>query len=767
MKLSKIIAAIVFITGGITFGVTTQFFQDDKGTDFKAGKSENLVISNTGSITLGLEQTKLLEGRTDVSTVFDVRVLSDGTLLAATGPEGLVLAYKNKKWETVYKSDQPYVFALELGKNDTIYAGTGGTTGKVVELRNGGKKSKVLFESKDAQYIWSMKLLFNGKLAVATGPKGKLFLVDGSGGKEIFSCKQKNIQALAIGRDGAIYAGVDTDAIVYKIEARDGKYVSRAVYDANEEEISALAVDNEGIVYAATASSNTASDQAQSYLNKPAGTPTTTSMPTSTASAPSGKSTGHQPKAPMGIRRPPMGMPNMPSGPMTMPSPASAKGNAVYRIDHLGFVTEVFRDQVNINSMIVEKGQIYLGTGPDGYVFKVNPATEEVTLFAKTKAGYVNSVRTASDSGLYLGTGNPGQLVRLGPALAKTGTFTSKVFEADQISRWGMIDITLADSSLPDMKGLTVQTRTSAIANPEDPGWSEWSKPLDAGKPVFIPSPSARYIQYKLTFTPQAGMAAAVKKVQIAYMEDNQKPEIASVNVNTGQTPKPQESSDGPEGGPEGPEGAMPPMAPKMTMPKNFRFNWRASDPNNDQLRYSVYLRRLGSPYWIELQKDSLMPSMMWDPKTAPDGKYEIKVVASDKLANPVGMGLTEARVSDPFVVDNSPPAIKNLRAKLVAPGKLLIQAELSDEWTEIESGYIVVNAAKDWQYIAPADELYDSKDELIETIVSVKPNKGPIMLTIKVADRLGNTGFGWILVPHPPPPSDALAHMETTLTKQ
>jgi outer membrane protein assembly factor BamB len=755
MKLNKWSLTVLVLAATPVFAVSTAFWQDSQSTDFKAGKTENLVITNTGKVSLGLQVTKLLESRTDVTTVFDVRLLPGGEILAGGGPEGLLLVYKNKKWETLYKSDQPYIFSLEVAPNGTIYLGTGGNAGKVIEISPASKEGKVLFENKDVQYIWSMKRLSDGKILAATGPKGKLFLIDKTGAKEIFSCKQKNIQSLVVGPDGSIYVGTDTEGLVYKIQFQNGKYTSRAIYDAAEEEISALALDTQGILYAATASSNTASDQAKCYLTKLPGTLTsTTSCPTS----------GPAKKADPQRRRPSkpgMSIPTMPStssGPMSMPFSGPAKGNAVYRIDTLGFVSEVFRDQVNINSMILEKGKIYLGTGPDGFIFAVDPATEEVSLFAKTAAGYVNALQLASSGEIVLGTGNPGQVIELGPTLAKTGTLTSKVFDAGQISRWGNIDLTIDPASSGTV---SVQTRSSVIANAEDPGWSEWSKAAAYEKPLSITSPLARYFQYKLTFEAKADASPAVKKVQIAYMQDNRRPHVVSVTVNTGQPDKQGEAQDG-EGPSEGPPAAMMPQMPR---PKIYRFSWRATDPNGDALRYILSLRRVDTPYWINLEKDMTVPLLQWDPKNVPDGKYELKVLASDKLANPIGMGLSEARISDPFLVDNTPPVVRGLKCKLIESGKLLVQAELADETSEIASAYISINAAKNWQYIAPADEIYDSKTELIDTVVPVKVSTCPIMLTIKVTDRAGNIGYGWVLIPQPkvlpPHPSKALDGME------
>ena len=244
-----------------------------------------------------------------------------------------------------------------------------------------------------------------------------------------------------------------------------------------------------------------------------------------------------------------------------------------------------------------------------------------------------------------------------------------------------------------------------------------------------------------LNFSPSDNLSSAVKKVQIAYMQDNRKPIIASVTVNTGQTPKPPE---GAEGAPEGAE--APPAA--MPRPKIYRFMWKATDPNGDPMKYVVYLRRVDSPYWLELQKDVSSPMMMWDPRSAPDGRYELKVIASDELANPAGMGLTETRISDPFIVDNTPPVVQNLSCKLIEKDKLLIQAQLSDEMSEIDGAWISINAGKDWQYIAPADEIYDTKNEKIDGAVPLKEDSvKPLMITIKVTDTAGNTGYSWKLV--------------------
>jgi WD40 repeat protein len=759
----------VVLTTTTAMAVKTNYWTDSQSTQFKAGKTKDVVISNFGQITLGPKTTELLASRTDASLIFDIKTLTDGSILAATGSEGKILVYRNGQWDVFYQADQPYVFSLEVDKSGKIYAGTGGSTGKVLELSPSGKDAKVIFSNDKAQYIWKLGVLSDGRVIAATGPNGKLFLIDKTGSKEIFSCKQKNLQAMAIGKNDAIYVGTDKDAIIYKIEEKDGKFVSRAICDAKEKEISVLAMDDQGNLYAATASGIQAKNQAKSYLNKPSGKPVTTSQATtsSTTSAPATtQKAGVKADAKVGKKSKdikPAGGPPIPLVPPGMgPMGADASGdesdgpdeasdeNVVYRIDAAGFVTKIFKDKVDINSMVIDRENLYLGTGPQGWLFKVTPSSEEVVLLMKTETKNINAIDFIADGSMILGTASPAKVIKVEKKPADKGTFTSKVFDAKQICRWGMIDATPANVGSAGCSG-TIETRSSVIANPEDPGWSEWSKPVDIKSASHISSPVGRYFQYRITFENKKETPAIVNKVQIAYMQDNRAPEVTAVTVNTGTAAGAPQASEDAEDGEEASDG--PPMPPTPSqMPgkkvnKQFRFSWKANDPNGDQMRYSVLIRRVESPYWTRLQKNFTAVMMPWDSMSAPDGKYELKVIASDKLDNPVGLGLTGARVSDEFTVDNTPPAIKDFKCTISPEGKLIISASLVDALSDISGAWVTINAGKDWQYLPAADDLYDSKSERIETQLPIKSKNKPTMITIKADDRAGNAGFNWQLI--------------------
>src|SRR5206468_2862933 len=105
------------------------------------------------------------------------------------------------------------------------------------------------------------------------------------------------------------------------------------------------------------------------------------------------------------------------------------------------------------------------------------------------------------------------------------------------------------------------------------------------------------------------------------------------------------------------------PAAPSAQDSRFQTISWEAADPNGDELIYSLYFRAGSQSPWILLKDKLKETNFEWDTRLVADGRYEIKVVASDEPANAIGTGRTTSRVSDPIPVDNTPPVIGNLTA--------------------------------------------------------------------------------------------------------
>jgi hypothetical protein len=59
-------------------------------------------------------------------------------------------------------------------------------------------------------------------------------------------------------------------------------------------------------------------------------------------------------------------------------------------------------------------------------------------------------------------------------------------------------------------------------------------------------------------------------------------------------------------------------------------FVWRAEDENRDQLSYDVLYRREGDTMWKPLKRGLSDPILVWDTSSVPNGRYLVRVVASD-----------------------------------------------------------------------------------------------------------------------------------------
>ncbi len=109
---------------------------------------------------------------------------------------------------------------------------------------------------------------------------------------------------------------------------------------------------------------------------------------------------------------------------------------------------------------------------------------------------------------------------------------------------------------------------------------------------------------------------------------------------------------------------AQPLMAQKDKTAVTVR--WAAHDDNGDDLMFAVWYRGVGEKNW-RLLKDKISDKFLsFDAALLPDGRYEVKVVASDAPVHTDAEALTGERVSGEFVVDTTPPVPGVLTATLM-----------------------------------------------------------------------------------------------------
>jgi hypothetical protein len=427
-----------------------------------------------------------------------------------------------------------------------------------------------------------------------------------------------------------------------------------------------------------------------------------------------------------------------PAGPGRQPTveaqPAEPRpeGNAVYKIDPEGFVTEVFRQPVLVLAMVEDHGTLLIATGNEGQIYEVNPTAGETAVLAKVEPKDVLSLLPAKDGRIYLGLANVGGIAAMSPGFAAKGNYTSQVFDATQISRFGKIHL---HGSLAEGTSLKISTRSGNVRDPAGKGWSDWTEDVAAAEFLQVKSPSARFLQYRLTLASEDGkQTPVVEDINVAYQMPNLPPAVKSVKI--APAPDANAAAAGTSGDAD---------APRIPSTRREIIAWDASDPNSDPLQYSIYFRMGQDAPWVLLKDKLTDPTYEWDTRTVADGRYQIKVVASDALANVPGKGLTASRVSDPVLVDNTPPVIGDLKSEQHG-ADIKVSFRVVDHTGVVAAGDYSVDSSKDWQAILPSDNIWDGPEETAAfTIAGLSP--GSHQVTIRATDSSGNQAFESLLI--------------------
>jgi hypothetical protein len=144
------------------------------------------------------------------------------------------------------------------------------------------------------------------------------------------------------------------------------------------------------------------------------------------------------------------------------------------------------------------------------------------------------------------------------------------------------------------------------------------------------------------------------------------------------------------------------------------------------------------------LRKGLTDPVIAWDTTTVPNGRYIIRVTATDAPANPEALALTAEKDSAPFDVDNTPPLVTASLVKASAPS---IRAEVRDDSSMVRRAEYSVDGGR-WREVHPVDGINDAREEVYEIPTSELPPPGPHVIVVRATDLLGNVATARVQVP-------------------
>lgn len=479
-----------------------------------------------------------------------------------------------------------------------------------------------------ADAIWSIAVR-EGSVYVGAGCDGVVYRVSPEGEVEVlFETGEMNVHALAFDGEGDLYAGTSPRGRLFRI-ASDGE--GKLVCDTESAYLWSLLVSADGTIYAA------GGYPARIYAVEPGGRVEVAAelsvanilslVRTEDGDLYAGSADGG-----VVYHIPPGGEPRavcqvsgsqvsaLALGEDGSVYAASSPGGQIYRIPPEG-IPEVYCEtgERTIHGLaLLGGGELIAATGTSGLLIRADREGDAHVVF-RPETGIATAV-TAVDGTTYAAWSGPCVLRTLGSGSAEWGVVESGPLDAGRAARWGRVECA---AELPSGTSVEIETRSGDSPDPDD-HWSGWRGTVDGA----IASPPGRYLQYRLTLKAEnPEVTPVVRQVRISHRPQNQRPTCGLKEPSAGDW-----------------------LSKKQTL------KWQARDPDKDTLSYQVAVSSDLGQTWDELAGDLREAEHEWNTEEQEDGRYLLRVKATDRLSVPEDAQTAEATA---FVwVDNTPPTL-------------------------------------------------------------------------------------------------------------
>lgn len=604
------------------------------------------------------------------NTIWAVLPQRDGSLVVGTGNEGKLVRVQGGTTTVLAETKALAVTSIVEAWGGSLVLGTL-PEGKLMRFDKGKLSDMPVL--KGAEHVWQVAYDAKAQVAyAATGPEGKLFRISQNGEAQVyFDAEEQQLMSVAVGPDGAVYAGSSDKAKLYKIQ---GPGRATVVFDFGRTEVRAIAVAPAGDVYAIANEIKPVSQLPQRQA----------------------KSADSQPAAPI-----------------TTSTPVKGKGT-LYHFSADGKPDQLLDDsEEHFTSLTIgEDGRPYVGTGVEGRVYSVDKNHNSV-LVADVDERQVTALVLSGATRLVAGS-DPAVLHTVTGIGGPDAVWTSKVLDAGIRARFGRMEWEATGT-------LSFSTRSGNTKEPDDT-WSPWSAELvKAGK---VESPSARYLQIRARFGKDP--RAVLTDLNVSFITDNLRAVVTELTAKSTAERGAGEDVIKASGGPIG-------RKPETTL----NVAWKVDNPDKDELRYRLKYRPVGSNTWYDLTRPNeklTKESHTWDTADLPEGRYRIKVIATDELSNPPDRVTTDEYESGIVLVDNTPPTVEGL--KLV--GRRLVAVVL-DGVGPIQRVEVSVAGSDEWRPVLPADGIFDEQREELDVDLSSVLPAGPAMISVRAYDGADN----------------------------
>lgn len=699
-------------------------------SDFEKASLHRVALRSDGRLMLAPVLAELLDS--GLPYLWALARDSKGVLYAGGGGPGagavVWMIRPGAKPEVLAELEGLEVHALAVDRQDRLYAATS-PDGKIFRFTKG--KPEVFYEPK-AKYIWALTFNSKDELFVGTGDEGVIHKVIPDGkGSVFFHTEETHARSLAVDAQDNLIVGTEPGGLILRVTPAGQGFV---LYQAPKREVTAVAVAGDGTVYAAAVGERGPAPPPTPVIPPPPAAPKPAEPSKPTLSAQTQSATAAQAT-----------LATAPAAPAPV-----VGGSELYKISPDGHTRTIWRHaQEAVYTIAFDAaGRPVIGTGNRGMIYRLDSDRLYTALVAAPPT-QVTCLIAGPEGALYAATGNIGKVFRAGPGIEKEGRVESEVFDATTFSLWGR----LAWRGQSNGGTVRFETRSGNVDRPRK-DWSRWENLDPEGR---VRSPRARFLQWRLTLgaSPE-GRSPEVGAVEVAYLPQNVAPVISQVEITPPNYRFPPQTLTLTQTRsltlpPLGQSRRSAPAAPAVSSSLTMQYEkghlgarWAASDDNDDELVFKVEIRGENESEWKLLKDELREKHLSWDSTAFPDGRYLLRVTASDSPDNPPDQARQASLVSEPFLIDNTPPQILGLSAS-PAGGRLEVRWQARDAWCVITKAEYSLNGGP-WIVAEPTTKLSDSRQHDYRLLVD-RGSPGEQTIAVRVTDEYENQAVEKIVV--------------------
>ncbi len=701
--------------------------------DFLAGDAAGVSITAGGRLVPGPGQgVRTWPADAPDAVIFSAAADGNGRVYLATGggTGRLFVADPSGQVRLLFEATEPNLTAVAVSTKGTVVCAAS-PNGPVYRVDVSSKKpaeAGQVWANPNENAIWSLAFGKDDTLFMGTGNKGRVYKRDTSGKLDLLAeIEDTHIRSLAAGKDGTVYAGTSDRGVVVAITPAG---VARTLHDFGKPEVTAIAIRPDGFVYAAA-----------SALEIPS---------LASRAAPAGKILSPTPTPTPAPQEAPRGTVSVSTSTRLSPgggaTPSKEANSEIVLIHPNGYVEPVwgFPEEAvfglgfdgTSSSLLVSTGQKGRLYALEDRQLRLITQTEERQVLAAFPVGAGYSIVTMSAAGV----------TQSGRAGATEASF---ICAPKDLGRMSTVSRIRSDGRIPAGTSVAFFARSGNASKP-DKTWSGWVPASPAGEFAKGALPAARFFQWKAVFRPTPKETPSIERVEAVYAEVNARPVLENLTILDPNAVFPRGgAASGPavlsitnpdeQGifqGVEPPrDSAGDPLAKKLFR-KGFRTaSWKGVDPNGDSLRYDVEIQAAAGGPRFFVRRDVEDQYLSFDTAALPDGRYRLRVTASDKVNQSEGEELTDSEESGVFTVDNTPPVLKVVGAAKKGE-RAIFRISAADALSPLLKAEGTVNGDR-WRPLPAADGVTDSETE--QFVLDVPVPAGPAFLSIRVVDVFGN----------------------------